>query len=48
MQFGFALVTEIVMTTESIAKPRNSIFELVLRLLYQSVLQIPVYKANPQ
>ena len=37
LQFGFSLFTEIVISTESMTKPRF-FFELFLRLIYQSVL----------
>ena len=43
-QFGF----KIIMSTECNDKNKKLFFELVLRLILQSVLQNLVYKANPQ
>ena len=40
--------TEIIMSTKFMTKTNSFFFELVLRLISQSVLQNPVYKANPQ
>ena len=40
--------TKIIMSTECNDKNKKLFFELVLRLILQSVLQNLVYKANPQ
>ena len=40
--------TKIIMSTECNDKNKKLFFELVLRLIWQSVLQNLVYKVNPQ
>ena len=40
--------TKIIMSTECNDKNKKLFFELVLRLILQSVLQNLIYKANPQ